>query len=135
MMALTARQQLNNLADAMVEDILNAPDGEILEEFLEDGGDIDRLVSDMRAIFEKAKYMADHKVPSVGRMVHFVTSDGSHAPANVCRVNEDGTLNLFVMDDRQQRVVFEFNVVQTSDGSQVFSWHWPEYVPAKEATP
>ena len=70
------------------------------------------------------------QLPSIGRFVHYVTSNGRHAPATVSSINDSGTLNLFVMDD-QTGAGFQYNVVLTSDGSQPYSWHWPEYVPAK----
>lgn len=53
-MPQSARKALDNLADALVEDILNASDEEILEEFREDHGDPERHAAEMRALFERA---------------------------------------------------------------------------------
>ncbi len=57
----TARAALDRLADALVEDILNASDEDILAEFRESGGDPERNASDMRALFEKGLIAANKK--------------------------------------------------------------------------
>ena len=54
-----ARKALDNLANALVEDILALSDEEVLAEFIEDGGDPEALAARMRGIFERAVYMAD----------------------------------------------------------------------------
>lgn len=51
---MTARQQLDNLAAALVDDVLALTDEEVLAEFIEDGGDPEQLVVEMRALFEQA---------------------------------------------------------------------------------
>lgn len=56
---LTARQRLDNLADAFVEDILAMSDEEILAEAREDGIDVEQVAHDGRALFERAKARAD----------------------------------------------------------------------------
>lgn len=48
------RQALDRLADALVDDILNTSDEDILAELKEEGVDPDRQAADMRAQFEKA---------------------------------------------------------------------------------
>lgn len=48
----TAQQQLDNLADALIEDILALSDEEILAEYVEDGGDPEELAARMRAMAE-----------------------------------------------------------------------------------
>lgn len=48
----TERAALDRLADALVEDILNASDEDILAEFAEDGGDAKQHTATMRALFE-----------------------------------------------------------------------------------
>jgi hypothetical protein len=58
-MTISPRQQLDNLADALVEDILAMPDDELMAEFIEDGGNVDELVARGRTMFERAKLMAD----------------------------------------------------------------------------
>jgi hypothetical protein len=57
----SARVALDRLADAFVEDILNMSDEEILAEFQEDHGDIERHVAEMRALFEKAVAIANKR--------------------------------------------------------------------------
>lgn len=44
---------LDRLADALIEDILQIPDEEILAEFTESHGDPAKNAIDMRALFEK----------------------------------------------------------------------------------
>lgn len=55
------RKALDLLADALVEDILEAPDAEILAEFREAGGDPDRHAAEMRALFEKSVLTANKR--------------------------------------------------------------------------
>ena len=52
---------LGRLAEALVDDIMNASDEEILAEFLETDGDLERHAADMRALFEKALIAANKK--------------------------------------------------------------------------
>ena len=49
----TARDKLDRLADALVDDILDAPDEDILAEIAEDHGDPETLADDMRDLFER----------------------------------------------------------------------------------
>lgn len=51
---LSARQQLDNLADALVDDIMALSDEEILAEAKEDGMDTEQNAKDMQAIFDRA---------------------------------------------------------------------------------
>lgn len=55
----TARSALDRLADALVEDILNTSDEDILAEFQESHGDPERHAADMRALFEKSLIAAN----------------------------------------------------------------------------
>lgn len=71
------------------------------------------------------------QVPSIGRVVHYVATNGAHVPADVCGVFEDGSVNLFVKDSTAERAYFTYSVPQEPTGAAVGSWHWPEYVPAK----
>lgn len=48
------RKALDNLADALVEDIMALSDEEILAEFREDHGDPEWHIAEMRAILEEA---------------------------------------------------------------------------------
>lgn len=47
------REALNRLADALVDDILNESDTEILAEFQESDGDPEAHAAEMRALFEQ----------------------------------------------------------------------------------
>lgn len=53
------RQALDRLADALVDDIMNTSDEDILAELKEEGVDPDRHAADMRARFEKAVIAAN----------------------------------------------------------------------------
>lgn len=59
---MSARKALDNLADALVEDILNMSDEEILAEFQEDHGDVERHIAEMRAIAEKSIAIANARL-------------------------------------------------------------------------
>ncbi len=48
-----ARDPLRRLADALAEDVLNAPDSEILEDAAEIYGDPEKLAADMLKLFEQ----------------------------------------------------------------------------------
>src|SRR5579862_4701310 len=48
-----ARDALRRLADALAEDILGAPDDEVLRDAFEIYGDTDKLAADMLRLFEK----------------------------------------------------------------------------------
>jgi phytoene dehydrogenase-like protein len=48
-----ARDALRRLADALAEDILNAPDQQVLEDAAEIYGDPNQLAQNMRALFER----------------------------------------------------------------------------------
>lgn len=56
----TVRSALDRLTDALVDDILNMSDEDILAEFQESQGDPERHAADMRALFEKG-LIAAHK--------------------------------------------------------------------------
>ncbi len=72
--------------------------------------------------------MAD-QVPSIGRVVHFVATNGVHVPADICGVLEAfDTVNLFVKDSTTDRTYFERGVSFDPDGVAVGSWHWPERI-------
>lgn len=53
------RQALDRLADALVDDIMNMSDEDILAEMKEEGVDPDRHAANMRAQFEKAVMAAN----------------------------------------------------------------------------
>jgi hypothetical protein len=72
------------------------------------------------------------QVPSIGRVVHFVLASGKHCPALITEVNwhdgHDQSLTIFP----PQSEPF-WDVVSYSEDPKRGTWHWPEYVPAKEA--
>lgn len=57
----TARAALDRLSDALVEDILDTSDEDILAEIRETGGDPERDAADMRALFERSLLAANKK--------------------------------------------------------------------------
>jgi hypothetical protein len=69
--------------------------------------------------------------PSIGRVVHFVTNDGRHVPADIAAVIDDTTVNLFVKDDVSGVAGFERDIPIDAAGLAPHTWHWPEHVPAK----
>lgn len=72
------------------------------------------------------------RVPSIGRVVHYVEVHGKHSPATICDVvpDVDSVVHLFVMDAEDDRADFKYNVPFCADGIVIQTWHWPEYVPA-----
>ena len=61
-MLAAQREPLNLLADALVEDILQTPDNEILAEFTERHGDPAKNAADMRAIFELVSQPTEKRI-------------------------------------------------------------------------
>jgi hypothetical protein len=49
------REQLDNLENALIDDIINTPDTEILQEVKEDYGDGNYKANEFKRILEKAK--------------------------------------------------------------------------------
>ncbi|OLD63741.1 MAG: hypothetical protein AUF65_01150 [Chloroflexi bacterium 13_1_20CM_50_12] len=92
--------------------------------------------------------MAD-QVPSVGRIVHYVMSDGrypgEHRPAIIVKVweeeNPDSLVQLQVFTDGpndylidvpgHNGVAWRTSVHHDETKKKQATWHWPEYVPAK----
>lgn len=67
--------------------------------------------------------------PSIGRVVHFVATNGAHVPADICGISGDEqNVHLFVKDPYIQAAYFEMNVSHDPMGSVVGTWHWPERV-------
>lgn len=77
---------------------------------------------------ESIKAAPKQQKPSIGRVVHFVADWLAHVPADVCRVNDDGTVDLFVKDVVAVSSYFKFNVPFDETGQTRHTWHWPEYV-------
>ncbi len=61
------QQELDQLADSLVDDILNASPEEILAEFQEDHGGVEHHLSEMRAVIEKGVAKANkHRLAAAG---------------------------------------------------------------------
>jgi hypothetical protein len=80
------------------------------------------------------------QIPSVGRVVHVVTFDGFHRPADIVDPQDGETLCLLVKvrptdlirDGAAHNTVIWFIDDCPHDESKApNTWHWPEYVPAK----
>lgn len=77
-------------------------------------------------------------VPSVGRVVHYVSADGrSDWPAIIVRVSEPGNpysrLDLAVFAGNFTSFVFSIqHKAPEPDARYVKTWHWPEFVPPVE---
>lgn len=73
------------------------------------------------------------QVPSIGRVVHYVSTSGAHVPADICGAFEGSdSVNLFVKDSTTRQASFVYSVPFDPSGAAPGSWHWPEYVPARE---
>ena len=57
----TERAALDRLTDVLVEDMLNAPDEEVLAEFAEEGGDAVQNAGRMRDLFEECLLAANKR--------------------------------------------------------------------------
>ncbi len=85
--------------------------------------------------------MASQQVPSVGRMVHYISygTPGGEFPAGAHRaaiITEIGyrddphEIGLCVFNPTG--LFFNRNIPYDPTGQMPGTWHWPEYVPAKE---
>ena len=82
------------------------------------------------------------QVPSIGWVVHYVLPDGrypgEHRPAFVVKVWSETVVNLQVFVDGTNDypdydgAVWATSVPFDPSGTQLRSFHWPEYVPAKD---
>jgi len=79
------------------------------------------------------------QVPSIGRVVHYVLSDGPHAgehrPAFIVQIWSGGYCNLQVfVDGTNDYPDYIGSVwatsVEYSAEPKPRTWHWPEFVPA-----
>jgi len=70
--------------------------------------------------------------PSIGRIVHFVMSDGKHRPAIIVEVVTDEAVNLTVFPDgydlarSDDPTVWHPMVMQDETATKRRTWHWPE---------
>lgn len=67
------------------------------------------------------------QVPSVGRVVHFVTTNLTHYPADITSVSPEGHITLFVKDSGLGATYFQYRVPFDPDCAPG-TWHWPERV-------
>lgn len=72
------------------------------------------------------------QTPSIGHVVHVVLSNGVHVPADICGVQADGTLDLFIKDHTVHKAHFAFKIAADPKAKKAGTWHWPEFVPPKE---
>jgi hypothetical protein len=77
----------DRLNDALVDDILNASDEDILAEFTEEGGDPERNAEEMRALFEKSVLTTNK-----GRMV--AAKAGAAADRKAARQASAGAIDI-----------------------------------------
>lgn len=69
----------------------------------------------------------------IGRIVHFVMTNGEHRPATIVRVwdKSTGYVNLQVFtdgeNDGEDNTIWRSSVNYSED-FRVYSWHWPEFV-------
>lgn len=67
--------------------------------------------------------------PSVGRIVHYVSGDGSHLPAIITKVwsvTALCTVNLTVFSDGYQPALGMTSVILDEESKKVGTYHWPE---------
>lgn len=84
--------------------------------------------------------MAQQQIPSVGRIVHYVMSDGRHLPAIITKVWQENATpqtacNLQIFGDAStmdSQPVFDRTSVSQGDGPSL--WHWPEFVAPVETS-
>jgi len=85
------------------------------------------------------------KMPSPGRMVHYVLKNGEHRPALVLRTWSATCVQLAVFLDgandngqvpyetyyfqNGNLTVWKTSVMQDEETKAQATWHWPEYVP------
>lgn len=70
--------------------------------------------------------------PSLGRVVHYVATNGEHMAADICGIpdNAEGKadVHLFVKDPFFKTTYFVMNTPFEQTGQYVGTWHWPERV-------
>jgi len=74
-------------------------------------------------LLEPARESPSKPRPSVSRAVHLYKSAMRCIPAVVTNVNEDGSVNLFVMDESLSAPHYLFKV---KEGKRMGQWHFPE---------
>ena len=85
--------------------------------------------------------------PTIGRVVHFVMLGGKHRPATIVEVWPNDMVNLQVAldgpndpsphnepnsDYSTASHMWRGSIYHDEDQKAPNTWHWPEYVPAKE---
>jgi len=92
------RNALDRLLDAAIDDILSAPDEDILAEYQEDGGDPEQLATEMRALFRKTVIIANK-----GRMTAAKAAVAMDSP----RIDKGKTPIDFTKERRRLRNILE----------------------------
>ncbi len=92
------RNALDRLLDAAIDDILSAPDEDILAEYQEDGGDPEQLATEMRALFRKPVIIANK-----GRMTAAKAAVAMDSP----RIDKGKTPIDFTKERRRLRNILE----------------------------
>ncbi len=102
------RKGLGRLADALVQDILDASDEEMLAEFLDEGGKAERNADEMRVLFEQSLLIANKQ-----RMA------SAKAGAAATKVNKGISITIPV-DIRDARALLH-SVIERSKGVEMLT--------------
>jgi hypothetical protein len=65
-------------------------------------------------------------LPTVGRVVHYVSQDGSHFAADVVAPSTDTTIMLYVKNPQLRVAEFIDKVPEDQIDKLPHTWHWPE---------
>lgn len=100
------RDALDRLADALVEDILNTPNEDILAEFRQTEDDPERHAADMRALFEKSFVAANKQRLAAARVGVAASRRPTVSPAPVTDIARARALLRAALDapDVQQKL-------------------------------
>lgn len=80
---------LNNLADALVDDVLTLSDAEILAEVAEAGENLDQIVADGRAAFQRAQQRGRPRKPNSRKPLTVYLTDAERAAIDAVRGDID----------------------------------------------
>ncbi|MGH9890746.1 MAG: hypothetical protein ACREA0_01925 [bacterium] len=78
------RNELDRVADAMIEDILATPDEEIIAEAREDYGDPGRVADEVRGVYERARLVVGKgKLQAAKAAIASARTSYSHGPLGI----------------------------------------------------